>query len=137
MSIFRQGTLVSQVTLPRERNDFWVPWSLEKLYGPQVGFVMDWSSSTVQTAVSQTGSSVVAESFIGGVALPPAREVRRLDSREASREARLEWLRKEGLGSCSDFAWKDLQSTKGPLVEPRVSFDVSGRRLQSLAKLLF
>lgn len=54
--------------------------------------MMDWSSSTVQTALSQTGTASVAESFIGGVALPPAREVRRLNSREA----KLEWLRKEG-----------------------------------------
>lgn len=55
--------------------------------------MMDWSSSTVQTALSQTGTASVAESFIGGVALPPAREVRRLLSREATK---LEWLRKEG-----------------------------------------
>ncbi|CAK9041556.1 Dihydropyridine-sensitive L-type skeletal muscle calcium channel subunit alpha-1 [Durusdinium trenchii] len=76
VSIFRQSILVQEVQLPADNaaNDFWV------------GFVLDWDTSAVYLSANETGTSQLAETFLGGrYELPPVRQVRRLEESESVR----------------------------------------------------
>eukprot|EP00913_Durusdinium_trenchii_P024231 g22750.t1 len=76
VSIFRQSILVQEVQLPADNaaNDFWV------------GFVLDWDTSAVYLSANETGTSQLAETFLGGrYELPPVRQVRRLEDWESVR----------------------------------------------------
>jgi len=123
VSIFRGGVLVQEVQLPaaKQPDSFWI------------GFVLDWSTSTVDSFYNQAGGAEVVENFIGGIyELPPARDVRRLRLKENVTSAA-----KARHGAWREQLRQDLlaekESEAGSTTKPPLHYRLEERRLASEA----